>query len=486
MKLLKLIEGINNLRVINPENPEVMGFTDISTEVKEGFLFGAFKGLKTDGIKYVEDALKRGASAILTHKEIETKSVPILTSDSEREVFGKLVKKFYEDIDEEMNIIGITGTNGKTSVSYILEAALLKLSVDVGVIGTVNYRWKNKKQKAKLTTPQIHTIFEFMQKMYKEGVKNLIIEVSSHAIDTKRVCSISFDYAVFTNLSGDHLDYHKTMEEYFSVKSRFIKKVAREGKRVFINGDDSFGKKLLKDLGSSAISFGFSDSNEIKVIEYRLKRDETFFTVDFSGEKIRIKTNLIGKTNIYNILPVIGILKDMGFSNSEVEDSIHLSNIKIPGRLDLVENPFTNVYIDYSHSDDSLKKAILTLKELGFERVITVFGAGGDRDKSKRPRMGKVATELSDISIITSDNPRSEDPEKIIEDILKGAVGSNYMVIVEREEAIKKAIEIAGKNDAVLIAGKGHEDYQILKDRVIHFSDFEVAKRALEEVKGKW
>ncbi len=486
MKLLKLIEGINNLRVINPENPEIMGFTDVSTEVKEGFLFGAFKGLKTDGIKYIEDALKREASAILTHKEIEVERVPILISDSEREVFGRLVKKFYKNIDEKMNIIGITGTNGKTSVSYILEAALLKLSVNVGVIGTVNYRWKNRKLKAKLTTPQVHTIFEFMQKIYKERVKNLIIEVSSHAIDTKRVCSICFDYAVFTNLSGDHLDYHKTMENYFSVKSKFIKRVAREGKRVFINGDDPYGRKLLEKLDLSAISFGFSELNEIKVIEYKLGKSGTFFAVDFSGERLQIKTNLIGKTNIYNILPVIGILKEMGFSNSEVEDSIRLSKIKIPGRLDLVENPFTNVYIDYSHSDDSLKKAILTLKGLGFKKVISVFGAGGDRDRSKRPRMGKVATELSDLSIITSDNPRSEDPEKIIEDILKGVVGSKYIVIVDREEAIKKAIEIAGKNDAVLIAGKGHEDYQILRDGVIHFSDFEVAKKALEEVKGKW
>ncbi len=486
MKLAELIKDIRDLKIQNFKDVEITGLTDNSAEVKKGSLFGAFKGLKTDGIKFAEDAITKGASAILTHQDLNTEDIPVLISEREREIFSILVKKFYKNIDERMNLIGITGTNGKTSVAFILEAILKKLLISVGVIGTINYRWKNEKIKAKLTTPQAHTIFELLKKMYNDGVRIAILEVSSHAIDTKRVSSLKFKYGVFTNLSGDHLDYHKTMENYFSVKKSFIKKICDEGGLCFVNGDDEYGKRILNDLKDCSVSFGFSPFNKIKVVNYSLKRSGTNIEINYNNKNFNISTNLIGKTNIYNILPVIGILSNLGFTSQKVEEAFSSSFIKIPGRLDFVENPYTNIYVDYSHSDDSLRRAILTLKDLNFERIITVFGAGGDRDKTKRPRMGKVATELSDIAIITSDNPRTEDPDKIIEDIVKGAVNHNYMVESDRRKAIRKAVEMANKNDAVLIAGKGHEDYQILGNKVIHFSDFEEVKKALEEVKGKW
>ncbi len=486
MKIADLIKGIEDLKFQNFKNVEITGFTDNSAEVKKGNLFGAFKGLKTDGIKFVSDAMSKGASAILTHQKLNLKDVPVLISHREREVFSLLVKRFYGKIDEKMNLIGITGTNGKTSVAYILEALLKELSIPVGVFGTINYRWKDRKIKAKLTTPQAHTIFELLEKMYNDGVRTAILEVSSHAIDTKRVSSLKFKYGVFTNLSGDHLDYHKTMESYFSVKKSFLKKICDEGGLCFINGDDEYGKRLLKDLKDCSVSFGFSSLNKIKVVNYSLKRSGTNIEINYKNKIFHIHTNLIGKTNIYNILPVIGLLSDLEFTSKKIEEAFSSLIIKVPGRLDFVENPYTNVYIDYSHSDDSLKRAILTLKDLSFERIITVFGAGGDRDKTKRPRMGKVATELSDIVIITSDNPRTEDPEKIIDDIIKGTVNNNYIVESDRRKAIRRAVEMANKNDVVLIAGKGHEDYQILADKVIHFSDFEEVKKALEEVKGEW
>ncbi len=486
MKLLKLIEGLENIDVLNKGNPEIRGFSDVSGEVKSGFLFGAFKGLKTDGINYIDDAINRGASAILTHKKVNYKGIPIIVSEKEREIFGKIIKKFYKNIDERLKLIGITGTNGKTSVSFILEALLNHLSFPVGVIGTIEYRWKNYREKARLTTPQVHKIYELFEKMSKDNVQGVIIEVSSHAIDTKRVEPLSFDFGVFTNLSGDHLDYHKTMESYFSVKKGFIKKVWKGGGKVFVNGDDKYGKRILEELGNRAFSFGLSAENDISVLEYELKRKSTQLKVKFLNTILNIKTNLIGLANVYNVLPAIGILKGFGVNFSEIEKAFESLRIRIPGRMEAVENPYTNIFIDYSHSDDSLRKAILTLKQLGFNRIITVFGAGGDRDKSKRPRMGRVATELSDISIITSDNPRSEDPVEIINDIIKGAVNGDYIVEVDRRKAIEKAVEIAEENDVVLIAGKGHEDYQILKDRIIHFSDFEEAVKAIKEVKGQW
>ena len=254
MKLKELIEGIENIEILNFQDTEITGFTDNSREVKKGVLFGAFKGINTDGLNFVDDAIKRGASVILTHKKIDLKKAPLIVSERERELYSILVKKYYKNIDEEMNLIGITGTNGKTSVSYILEALLKNLSVPVGVLGTISYRWNDNKIKAKLTTPQAHKIFEILYNMYEDKVKTAILEVSSHAIDTKRVFSLKFRYGVFTNLSGDHLDYHKTMENYFSVKKSFIKKICDDGGKVFVNGDDEYGKILLNDLKNCSTS----------------------------------------------------------------------------------------------------------------------------------------------------------------------------------------------------------------------------------------
>ncbi len=483
----ELIKDLEGIKVFNMKEVDIRGLSDISGKVKANYLFGAFKGEKTDGLKYLNNAIKNGATAILTHTPPpDNISLPWVDSDNERKTFAFMTKRLFGNIDKILKIIGITGTNGKTSITYILEALLNYFNFKTGVIGSVNYRWGDEKIKSRLTTPQAPEIFELMSKMVAAEVKTLIMEVSSHAIDTERVSSIDFDYGIFTNLSGDHLDYHKTLDNYFSVKKRLFEMIDRSGGKSFINIDDDYGRKLLLSYPASTVSYGVNNEADIWCKNYSFDRDGLKAEIKTLNKTIYLKTNLFGLPNLYNILSSIGVLLSFGFKAEEIEEGFENTDIRIPGRLERVENPFVNVFVDYAHSDDSLKNIIPILKQLHYSRVITVFGAGGDRDKTKRPRMGKVATELSDFVIITSDNPRTEDPEMIISDILQGTVRNNYIVMEDRKKAIREAVSMARENDVVLIAGKGHEDYQIIGEKTIHFSDFEEVEKSIREIKGEW
>jgi UDP-N-acetylmuramoyl-L-alanyl-D-glutamate--2,6-diaminopimelate ligase len=487
MRLPELLQDIENIKVFNIKDVEIKGITDVSGKVKENYLFGAFKGEKTDGLKYLNNAIHNGAITILSHTPPPNNiNLPWIDSDNERKTFAIMAKRLAGNIDRILKIIGITGTNGKTSITYILESLLNYFGIKTGVMGSINYRWGTEKIKSKLTTPQASEIFELMLKMASAEVKTVIMEVSSHAINTERVSSIDFDYGIFTNLSGDHFDYHKTFENYFNVKKRLFEMIDKRGGKSFINMDDDYGRRIMELFDKSCVSYGIINEAEIRAENYEMDRRGLRAEIKTYKGVINLKTNLLGLPNLYNILSSVGVLLDYGFKPEEIEEGFEKTRIKIPGRLDRIDNPYTNVFIDYAHSDDSLKNVILALKQMNFSRVITVFGAGGDRDRTKRPRMGEVATELSDFVIITSDNPRTEDPEMIISDILQGTVKNNYIVVEDRKRAIREAVSMARRNDVILIAGKGHEDYQILGEKIIRFSDYEEVEKSLKEIKGEW
>ncbi len=463
----------------------ITGITNNSKDVKKGFIFIAIKGTKTDGHLFVEDAIKKGASAVvLQDKKIaeEIKSrypqVNILLSDNTRETQAVLARRFFDEPDKGLKIIGVTGTNGKTTTANLIYQYLLLAGKETGIIGTINYRYKETVFGEGRTTPDAIEWYRLLNQMKKMGAEYVVSEISSHALDQYRVHGTEFEGAVFTNLTQEHLDYHRNMENYFQAK----KKLYRYVKGVFsINTDDFYGNRLYQEVKNKvrAVSYG-REGRDFKIVDEKISVKGTEFTLIAYGKKYRIKTNLLGFFNIYNTVAAISLLNSIGFEiDFLVENAVKLKPVK--GRFETIYNGDFLVVNDYAHTPDALEKVLQSLKKLKHNRIIVVFGAGGDRDKEKRPVMGSIAERYADKIIITSDNPRSEDPLKIIEDIKKGIKEKDYTVIPDRKEAIKKAIEKAKPNDIVLIAGKGHENYQIIGEKIIPFDDTEIAKLFLKE-----
>ena len=487
MQLKELFLNIYGVNIIGNESEEIEGIAYHSKKVKEGYLFAALKGQQTDGNKYVMEAVNRGARAILS-EESPPSNFPItwIKVEEPRKVLALISSKFYGFPSKKINVTGITGTNGKTSITYILENIFSEAGFLPGVIGTINYRYFGKEYSSSLTTPEAPDLQKILKEMKDNGVSHCFMEVSSHSLKLDRVLGIDFKVGVFTNLSGDHLDFHQNMEDYYQAKKRLFLPDNNNMKAV-INIDDPWGERLKKEISIGFVSYGFREEADIRVKEYNLSEKGIEALINTPKGDIEIYSPLLGKPYLYNILASIGVSLIFNVPVEKIKKGV--SNIKqIPGRMEKIENKLgINVIVDYAHSDDSLKNLLETVNQIKKGKVILVFGAGGDRDKSKRPRMGAVAGKLSDFSIITSDNPRNEDPIKIIEDIEEGfrKVGSrNYMIIPDRREAIHKAISMAKENDWVLIAGKGHENYQIIKDKIIPFNDKKVALEFLKERNG--
>ncbi len=481
-----LVSQLKDIEVYGDVDVSVDGIAIDSKKVKENYIFSALKGEKRDGLEFLPQALKNGATAILTHTKpfMELKKLAWIYSKNERKTLAEITKKFYKGIDEEIFLCGITGTNGKTTTSVVLESIFNESEIPSGLIGTIEYRWKNKKIKAQLTTPEITDIFELLSQMKSENVQALFMEVSSHSLTKHRVYGLDFNCAVFTNLSGDHLDYHKNMENYYRAKKRLFLMVNKKGFSV-INIDNEYGRRLFNELKGEKLSYSVEDpSADFFAEKYEFSIDGTFAIIKTPDSKIKIRTNLIGKPNLYNVLSSIAVSMRCGISKKAIENAFR-KEIKIPGRLEKIKFNDSYIFIDYAHSDDSLKSVLKSLRALTKGRLIVVFGAGGDRDKTKRPRMGKVATEIADFSIITNDNPRTEHPLSIIEDILSGIEKSNYDVVEDRKLAIEKAIKALKPGDVLLIAGKGHEDYQIIGEKRFHFSDREVVEEIIGNVNKK-
>lgn len=434
-----------------------------SRKIKPGDVFVALKGALVDGHKYIDKALENGAVAVIVSEEVELKGdVTYFLVDDLRNKLGIMASNFYGNPEKKLKIIGVTGTNGKTTTTYLIEQILGEEYV--ARIGTVEYKIGDEIIEAPNTTPESLDIIKMSKKAVDKGLKYLVMEVSSHGLTSGRVDMLNFDVAVFTNLTPEHLDYHKDMDDYFEAKKILFKKLKNKENSV-INIDDFYGEKIAKEFGGMSYSLDKDADLDLNIIK-------------------EMKPTLLGKFNMYNILGAIGVGKLLGVDSSLIKERV--GKIKgAPGRFEAVSiGQDFRVIVDYAHTGDALENILQGVKDLGETgKIITVFGCGGDRDKTKRPVMAEVAEKYSQLVIVTSDNPRTEKAEDIIEDILKGFKNKNYIVEIDRKEAIKKAVLKAEKDDIILIAGKGHETYQILGNTKIHFDDREIAIEAIKELK---
>ncbi len=451
------------------EKLDKKGIACDSREVRDDYIFVAVKGEKIDGHDYIDDAIDRGAKIVILERDIFVKKgVTKIVVDDTRAALTRLSNVFYNYPYNKINTVGITGTKGKTTISYLIEAILQANEIAVGLIGTINYRLDKRVIPAVNTTPAPPLLYKLGADMLTNGITHCVMEVSSHALEQKRVDGIKFNYAVFSNLTRDHLDYHKTLNFYFDAKLRLFKMLDDKSFAI-INRDDKFFKKIKAVVKGKVVSYGFLNNANIKYDGK--KRDEIF--VKYPEGRVGIKFTLIGRHNIYNMLAAFAAAYSMGIKIEKIKQG--LEGIKIiPGRLEKLtwQEKGIDIFIDYAHTHDSLKKVLIAVKEIGYKKVIVVFGCGGDRDKGKRKKMGFAAWRYADYSYITTDNPRSEEPAKIAEQVLRGFIFRNKVKVeLDRAEAIKSALLKAKQGDAVIIAGKGHETYQIFKSTIAPFSD---------------
>ncbi len=477
MKLSNLIKG-TGLKPIRFSDVDIRGISENSRDVREGFLFFCVKGFRLDGHSFIGDAVRKGASAVVVSRREEAErvlrlpGVAVLYSGSPREDLSLLSLNFFGKPHRRVNVIGITGTNGKTTTSYIIYSILNRIGESAGLIGTVEYRTEKWSVPASRTTPSPIEFNRLLKRMADEGVRWAVCEVSSHALELQRVFGIRMKAGVFTNLSQDHLDFHGDMESYFLSKFRMMDHIGRDG--VFLtNVDDSYGRLIYGLRGI----FGFPVMSYGKKGKFRLtswKGGEV--VIGLGDRRFRVRTNLKGEHNAYNVLSSFSTLFSIGFEGNTLEGVPW--NVKVPGRLEEVER---NIFVDYAHTPDALMNVLKALRTVTEGKLIVVFGCGGERDREKRPMMGRVSTSIADVVIITSDNPRGEDPERIAGEILSGTVeGSNVEVILNRRDAIRRGIELKGEKDILLIAGKGHEPYQEVSGKKIPFSDSLVVREIID------
>lgn len=472
----ELFEEINYQVLNEGQNTK---FNDIhydSRKIKEGDIFVALSGISVDGHNFIAKAIELGAKMIIVSKEVEIldKNVTYIKVEDTRQSLGLIASNFYDWPQNALKIIGVTGTNGKTTSTFILEKLLGRCSR----IGTVEYKIGEEIIEAPNTTPESLDLVKMMKKTLDLGIEYFVMEVSSHALEMGRVEMLKFDAAIFTNLSQDHLDYHKDMDSYFKAKRKLFLKL-KDSKKGSYNIDDIHGKLLFEEFGG----ISYSSKNGIikgEILENKLHT--TIVSIEYNGKKVVEEIKLLGLFNLYNLMGVMGALINLGFSFEEL--CKRLGNLQgVPGRFQGVEaGQNFNVIVDYAHTPDALTNILKALVEIKKTRIITIFGAGGDRDKTKRPLMAVEAAKYSDLVLITSDNPRTENPEDILDDVEKGFEGLEvaYERYVDREEAIKRAIDLAQKDDIILIAGKGHETYQIIGKEKQHFDDREMAEKYIK------
>ncbi|MHB1252721.1 MAG: UDP-N-acetylmuramoyl-L-alanyl-D-glutamate--2,6-diaminopimelate ligase [Candidatus Humimicrobiaceae bacterium] len=487
MKLSQLLKNLKPIEITGDINKEIHDISCNSGNIKEGGLFVAISGFKKDGHDFIEEAIKNGAAAIVTQKKVKSDSyfTQIIVSDS-REALARISSNFYDNPTTNLTLTGITGTNGKTTITFLIDSVLKFAGEKTSIITTIESFILNKKIFFDRTTPESLELNKFSRDSVKSGVEFLTMEVSSHAIDLHRIDFLDFDFFIFTNLTQDHLDYHNNMQNYFDTKKRLFVKEFRDlysGKGAVINADDIYGKQLLDVTDLQTLSYSvLSKDADIKAenISSSTKGIEMDILMKNKG-KIKIKSRLCGYFNVYNILASIGACIFLNIDLDTIQKGIGMM-AGINGRFEKIKEikDFT-VIVDYAHTPDGLENILKTASSIltAGSRIITVFGCGGDRDKTKRAVMGNIAGKVSDFLIITSDNPRTEDPLSIIsmiEDGVKESGNKNYLKIADRANAIEEALNTAIKNDIVIIAGKGHEDYQEFNGTRIYFSDQKIVK----------
>jgi len=474
MRLSELFEGLD---VFNFEERQVKGLAYDSRKVKEGDLFFAIKGFKTDGHLYIPEAEEKGAVALVVERPVNTKLPYALVPDT-RIAMAKISDRFFGNPSRHLRIIGITGTNGKTTTSFMIHHLFKTSGQSGGMIGTVHYDLVKRVEKASRTTPESVDLHRMMREILENKGHYIVMEVSSHGLWEERVSCVDFDVGIFTNLTREHLDFHPTMEHYWRAKLKLFKMLEGPERIAISNADDPRGQMIPKATTATVSTYGITNPADVQGILHESTLDGS--TVEVLGNYQGIvRVPLPGCHNVYNALAVLTLASTLGFSWGCAKEAIETFK-GVPGRMERVApGAPVEVIVDYAHTPSAIKSLLETLRTLITGNLIVVFGAGGDRDRGKRPEMGHVVEENSDFAYITTDNPRSEDPEKITLEIRQGMLKKNHKVVLDREEAIYEAIKNAQPGDLVVLIGKGHEDYQIMGDQVLPFSDREVALSAL-------
>ena len=479
-----LLEGVTLLSVTGKGEAIVTGLACDSRHVQPGDLFFALPGSKDHGGRHALEALERGASSVVTQEDLAGITVPLVRVAGAREAMAGISANFYGNPSSSLAVAGVTGTNGKTTTAWIIRHLCDAVGRACGLVGTIEYVLPGVVEPASRTTPESIDLQRMLGTMRDGGFKAASLEVSSHALIQHRVGGVEFDAAIFTNLTQDHLDYHGTMEEYFEAKALFFTGLPAQSlkkARAIVNSDDRYGRRLLDRIPSSVpvITYGQGSNCAFRASNIRHAATGTTFQLDAKGRSYLVRSPLIGLFNVYNTLAALAAVSSMGV---ELRRAIAATATipQVPGRLERVPTKKNfQAFVDYAHTPDALENVLRSLRQLAPKRIITVFGCGGDRDHSKRPLMAAVAESLSDKVIVTSDNPRSEDPMAILREVGQGFRGSAQETYVDRESAIRRAVELAGPGDLILIAGKGHENYQETATGCHPFDDVKVAARCM-------
>ena len=482
MILKSLLKGLDYEVIKGNEESKVQNIRYDNRKIEQGDAFVCVKGFKVDGHSFIGDAIKKGAKTLIVQEDVSVQEdITIIKVRDTRKALAIMSSNYFGNPKDKLKIIGITGTNGKTTSAFIIKSILEKAGLMTGLIGTIANYIGNKKVDAVRTTPESYELHELFKNMVDAGVEYCVMEVSSHSLELDRVYGIQFEEGIFTNLTRDHLDFHKTFENYYNAKFKLFER----SNHSIINLDDPYGANIVKDIEERGLktkvsTFSIEKESDFKAFEIKSHSNGSEFKVNLE-EVEDFSINIPGEYNIYNSLGCIICAYNLNIPMDKIKEG--LSDVVIPGRCELVakeKNLPYSIIIDYAHTPDGLENILSTVKAFTRNRMISVFGCGGDRDKVKRPQMGKIGCELSDIAIITSDNPRSEEPMDIINDIVKPLNYDNFVIEVNRKEAIRKAMNMALEGDVIVIAGKGHETYQILKDETIHFDEREVVYDILE------
>ncbi|MDT3777519.1 UDP-N-acetylmuramoyl-L-alanyl-D-glutamate--2,6-diaminopimelate ligase [Nitrospira sp. MA-1] len=497
MTLRELLASLDMVLSEGDLQPEVLSITEDSRQVKPGSVFVAIKGEHYDGHQFVRQAQQQGAVGVVVEEDFERHAplvggaTALIKVKNSRKALGLLAAKLSGLPSAHLHMVGVTGTNGKTTVTYLAKSLLEAQGHRVGLLGTVGYVFGTEHRAASHTTPASVELQDMLKAMVNAGSDAAVMEVSSHALALDRIAGCEFDIVVFTNLTQDHLDFHHTLDAYFQAKLRLFTECVDSGqktrpKRALVNADDERGPLILQHCSIPTWTYGLHAHADIRAEAIRLSMGGTDFRVNSPHGLLRIKSQLVGEHNVSNMLAAIGIALEMGMTVPMIEQAVQ-SVANVPGRFERINEgqPFT-VVVDYAHTEDALYRLLRAAKAITEGRIITVFGCGGDRDAGKRPKMGQVAARHSDVVIVTSDNPRTENPHTILTQIEQGIKAlrpeerCSYQIIADRAEAIHAAVSEAKGGDLLLIAGKGHEDYQILGTQKIHFDDREEARKAIQ------
>ena len=478
-KLNKILNGIDFTG--QSDNRLIESICYDSRKVKNNSLFIAINGFKENGHNYIDNAINSGATAIITEKNFINKntSIPFLKVKDSRKAMSKISANFFDNCSTNIKVTGITGTNGKTTTNQIINHILNDNFKQSCALGTLGFQFQNGVKNTGYTTPESIELQQIFQTVHKAGISHLNMEVSSHALSLNRVDNVDVDIAVYTNLTKEHLDFHKNMENYFHSKLKLFKNLGSE-KLAIINNDDKYADKIMKNTEAKILTYGFSDNSNIYASDIKLNLSKTEFNINYKNQKTKVRTSLIGDFNIMNILASILVCENLGIDINKIVKSLEKLKF-IPGRFQSYKSKNNGkIIVDYAHTPDAFEKILALVKKIdSTKKIITLFGCGGDRDTSKRSVMGKISEIYSDKIILTNDNPRNESSDKIFDDIISGFKTSKYTIIKNRKDAIEQAINNLSKNDTLLILGKGIENYQLIMGKKIYHNDVEIIKNLI-------